>query len=104
MHSQQDLDQGLHQRKCKIQQIKETFTFCIYFSLFSLDYSCTSLPEEALSAGNNLVLINNSLLNEELVFTNCSASSEQNRFPCEDAMQEEALVGPNWAFYLPQSL
>ena len=89
--------------KCKIQQIKETLTFCIYFSLFSLDYSCTSPPEEALTARNNLLLINNSLLNEELVFT-ARRPLSRTGFHVRTQCKRKALVGPNWAFYLPQSL
>ena len=48
-----------------------------------------------MAASKNLVLINNSLPIKELIFTNCSASFEQNGFPCEDAMQEE---GVGWAY------
>ena len=67
---------------------------CCTFALTSPDYSCPS-PPETLAASNNLVLINNSLPIEELVFTNCSASFEQNGFPCKNAMQEE---GVGWAY------
>ena len=75
-------------------RFQENFNL-MYFALFSPDYACPS-PPETLAANNSLVLINNSLPIEELVFTNCSASFNQKGYPCENAMQEE---GVGWAYY-----
>ena len=61
------------------------------------DHSCPS-PPEGLATSNNLVLSV-----EQLIFSNCSASVNQENFPCEDAIQEE---GDGWAYggVLPASI